>query len=418
MRSEPGMNEGRKPKPSHRSGLALIESLYFRAGREAAQGQLSRLLGGEQSHRAYAVCDRGQPAIGLHTLPVDDIEYESFGAPISWNAVYSIQKVKFGPKVKSDFLFHPGEEILIPTRGQISYHFFWSPGASRPDRVLLNPPLSVGEMLRVNPQIPHHAWATKDDATAWLILRHAMNSPVALVMNQDSPFSVESQPSTAPGNGNGAKFAARVRSARQHRVSASDLRKPGAYGMIAWGISESIRDARLKAGINPTELARKIGVDPSSISRLEEAKANVSVEMLAKVCSALRIGMAGCMEAGSWIYQRNLIDSGPWQCGRPSRAGGMHYLHASILRLEKGASVIAPTATSKDTDSDRLSSWIVLSGRVMAELPDNMEGKSMILDADNVIHFREYGEVALHALQDCAIAQVVYSSECACHGET
>ena len=404
-------SEERRHKSSQLSGLAMIESLYFRAGAEVAQGQLRRLFGGEESRRTYAFCDRGQPAIGLNTLPSDDIDYETFSAPISWNAVYSVQKIRLGPKAKSDYLFHPGEEIVIPTSGAVAFHFFWSPGASRPDRVVLNPAASKGEILRINPQIPHHAWAADGEASAWLILRDAMNSPVALVVDRDSISPFQKRLSIVSERSTDAKALGRTRSTRQRRVTATDLRKPGAYAMIAWGISELIRDARLKAGLSPTDLAREVGVDPSSISRLEEAKANVSVEMLAKVCSALRIGMTDCMQSGSWIYGRNLVDC-DWKSGQSSKVPGDHCLHVNVLKLEKGSFQVSPTAPNKD--SFQFSSWIVLTGKVMAELPNNMEAKSMILDTDNVIHFREYGEIALHALQDSTIAQIVYSPTCVC----
>src|SRR5215470_8825519 len=104
-----------------------------------------------------------------------------------------------------------------------------------------------------------------------------------------------------------SKVAASLRVPVRRRVTANDLRKPGAYAMIAWGISELIRDTRQKTGLTTTDLARQVGIDPSSLSRLEEAKANVSIEMLAKVCRVLRIGMTERMESGSWIYQREKI---------------------------------------------------------------------------------------------------------------
>jgi ribosome-binding protein aMBF1 (putative translation factor) len=404
--------DGRRSKSAQLSGLALIEHLYFRAGQEAAQGQLQRLLGADQSARSFALCDTGQPAVGTNTVPGDDISYETFSPPVSWNAVYSVQRIRLGPKAKSDFLFHPGEEILIPTSGEVAYHFFWSPGASPPERFLLNPPATAGQILRINPQIPHHAWSSKGEATAWLVMRHTMNSPVALVMNQDSSaLSSGNGESTVPRD---ARTAANVRAVRRRRVTASNLRKPGAYAMIAWGISELIRDSRLKAGLTPTDLARQIGIDPSSISRLEEAKANVSIEMLAKVCGALRIGMAECMESGSWIYERDHLDAKQWDDGRivhPPR--GSHFLHFSVLHLAKGEHRSVPTGLG--LESSPFTSWIVLSGRLMADLPETMGNKSLILDASNVLHFRKYGDVALQALQDSTIVQVVYSPICECN---
>ena len=103
--TQPEVNDlvdNRRPKSSQLSGLALIENLYFRAGAEAAQGQLQRLLGADQALRAFALCDVGQPAVGMNTLPSDDIAYETFSPPVSWNSVYSVQRIRFGPKTKGN----------------------------------------------------------------------------------------------------------------------------------------------------------------------------------------------------------------------------------------------------------------------------------------------------------------------------
>jgi transcriptional regulator with XRE-family HTH domain len=416
MRAEPedtAVMEERRPKGSQLSGLALIENLYFRAGREAAQGQLQRLLGADQSARSFALCDVGQPAVGMSTIPGDDISYESFNPPVSWNAVYSIQRVRLGPKSKTDYIFHPGEEILIPTQGEVAYHFFWSPGASPPERFVLNPPVGEGEVIRINPQIPHHAWSVRGEAVAWLILRHTMNSPVALVMDRSTTMWARTQPEPH-SSGKDLTYSSKGRTFRRRRVTAASLRKPGAYAMIAWGISELIRDARLKAGLTPTDLARQIGIDPSSISRLEEAKANVSIEMLARVCSALRIGMAECMESGGWIYERDEMKPADWNHQQISHSfNGTQCLHLSTLSLTKEENRTVSTCGS--IESCPLSSWIVLGGRLLVDLPEDMGGKSMILDSSNVLHFKKCGEIGLHALQDSTIAQIRYSPLSDCH---
>ena len=56
------LNNGRKLKSSSPSGLALIESFYFRAGPETARDQFQRLLGPDQSVRPFAFVRRG-PAL-------------------------------------------------------------------------------------------------------------------------------------------------------------------------------------------------------------------------------------------------------------------------------------------------------------------------------------------------------------------
>jgi len=148
------LNTGRKLKSSQPSGLALIESLYFRAGSETARHQFQRLLGPDQSLRPFVLCDVGHPSVGMDITPEDDIAYESFSPPPLWDAAYSLQRIRLGPKHKNEFVFHPGEEIMIPVQGEVSYHFFWSPGARPPARVVLNSLVEEGSLVRINPQIP------------------------------------------------------------------------------------------------------------------------------------------------------------------------------------------------------------------------------------------------------------------------
>jgi transcriptional regulator with XRE-family HTH domain len=404
----------KRTKSAQPSGLALIESLYFGAGAQAAQDQLQRLMGPEQSIRPYALCDVGQGSVGMDIVPADDISYESFSPPASWNAAYSLQKVRLGENVKTEFVFHPGEEILIPIKGEVAYHFFWSPGARPPERVLLSPSAGEGTLLRINPQIPHHAWGAKGEAVAWLILRHATNSPVALVMDQDSSSLALKHLGDSPRVVKDQESSSTIRTPLRRRVTSNDLRKPGAYAMIAWGISELIRDARQKTGLTTTDLARSIGIDPSSMSRLEEAKANVSIEMLSRVCRALRIGMVERMESGSWIFERERID--PKHSGKQhlmSSPKGPHFLHPSLLHLGEGER--RAVSFDNGTDPGRISSWIVLSGRLLVEVQHGIGAKSIILDIGNVLHFREHGVVTLHAMQRSSVVQVVHSHICECN---
>ena len=404
----------RKPKSSQLSGLALIESLYFRAGAGAAQQQLQRLLGPEQDVRPYALCDTGQPSVGMDISPEDEISYESFSPPASWNAAYSIQRVRLGAREKTEFVFHPGEELMIPTRGAVAYHFFWSPGSSLPQRILLHPPVGTGRIARINPQIPHHAWGAKEDAVAWLVLRHATNSPVALVMDGDASFAVRG--SGGPHTSLPVRDArtSAVRAPMRRRVTANDLRKPGAYAMIAWGISELIRDTRQKTGLTTTDLARQVGIDPSSLSRLEEAKANVSIEMLARVCRVLRIGIGERMASGSWIHESAELNAKSNDLFAPVlyAPSGTHYLHPYTQNFSPGERCSIETGRSKDTA--QISSWIVLKGKLLLELPSNLGGRSILAETGNVIHFREKSKVAVQALLPSTVVQIVYSQSCQC----
>jgi ribosome-binding protein aMBF1 (putative translation factor) len=49
----------------------------------------------------------------------------------------------------------------------------------------------------------------------------------------------------------------------------------------------AIRDAREAAGLTQTELAGRMGVAQSALSRIEAGRANITVEMLARIAGAL-----------------------------------------------------------------------------------------------------------------------------------
>jgi transcriptional regulator with XRE-family HTH domain len=284
-----------------------------------------------------------------------------------------------------------------------------------PERILLNPPVREGNILRANPQVPHHAWGAKGAAVAWLVRRHSTNSPVALVIHQDSTsLALRGSSTSLPAQVRDQEAPSSFRTPVRRRVTAADLRKPGAYAMIAWGISELIRDSRQKTGLTTTDLANQIGIDPSSLSRLQEAKANVSIEMLSRVCGALRTGMAERMDSGSWIAERETFDARKSVQAEPMLLApvGPHTMHSYLSRLPEGEQ--HPLQTGRGDDPAQISSWILLKGRILLDLPAGMGGKSLIADTGNVIHFVSTAPLELKALQPSTIVQVVHSRICEC----
>ncbi len=428
MRSQMGIKQNEfaettKPKPGHPSGLALIESLYFGSGTKAAREQLQHSLGPDQSLRPYSVSDSANQYSRIDVVPPVAssptlTRYQSYNPPASWNAVYSLQLARFSPRDKSkdDYEFHLGEEIVIPIQGELEHRFFWSPGGRPPDCLFLNPPLGAGTILRVNPQIPHQARAAKEEAVAWLVLRHATNSQVALGMDE----LIDALPrhsSQVPSHLYSAKQDA-IRASNVRKTTGVELKKPGVYAMVAWGISELIRDARQRTGRTTTDLANQIGIDPSSLSRLEEAKANVSIEMLAKVCRSLRIGMSECIESGSWTHESAPIGSAHSMHAEPvlGKPRGNHALHPYGLQLSKGEA--ATVQSCRGSDPQQVSSWIGLKGRVLLELPQSWGAKTAVIEAGTVIHFREQAMLLVHALEDSSIVQIAHSHVCECKPRT
>jgi transcriptional regulator with XRE-family HTH domain len=392
------------------SGLALIEELYFGLGQQAAQSHLERLLGADS--RPFALSESGQASACIHLSPSDEVLPQDFSPPSHWNVSYSIQFAKLGNKEKDEYVFYPGEQLLIPVEGEIEYHFFWTPGGRAPDRALLAQPVNQNSILRVNPQVPHHAWALRGHATAWYVLRHATNSPAALVMNQESTSIIGHGSPEAARIGLADVSGLSIRSSLNRRARADDLRKSGAYAMIVWGISGAVREARLRSGMTTTELAFRVGMDPSTLLRLEETKANVSIEMLLKVCRTLHISLADRLESGSWAYEKETMDLHSKVEHEPMLDApiGDHALHPYLVRLAAHKELAAP-ATS-DSDPEALASWIVLE--VLMDLPPKLGSRPVIVSAGSVIHFRECGVVRIQALTDSKLIHIINSTVCGC----
>jgi len=91
---------------------------------------------------------------------------------------------------------------------------------------------------------------------------------------------------------------------------------------------------------------------------------------------------------------------------------GSHFLHTYLLRFTQGQQRVV--FTGRGNDPSQISSWILLKGRLLLELPQVVGGKSVIVDAGNVMHFREHGKVTVQPLQDSIVIQIVHSQVCEC----
>lgn len=412
MNTRLGTTEHLSDSKAPTSGLAFVENLFFGAGAKPASEVLQRLLGADQRLSPYATSETGFPSRGLYIGPDDEISYTDFSPPPAWNATYSIQRIKLGSTEKQHFVFHSGEEIFIPISGDVFYHFFFSPGGRRPHRAVIKVSPNEGTIVRINPQIPHHAWSAGEASDGWLILRHSTDSPAALVMDEDHSFLKLTGTKEWADQIIDQDFSG-LRTSRQ-RFTVNELLRPGAYAMIAWGISDAIRSARQKSSLTVSQLAKVIGVDASSLSRLEDAKANVSIELLSKVCRALRIGIGERIGSGTWTHDQGVLEKMKSARSTPVLPGSRspHDLHPYFLRIAPGAG--RSIFSGREGDTKQMSSWILLRGRALVELPASMGKRSILLDAGNVLHFREHAPIQVKALQEVSFLQIFHSQQCQC----
>ena len=137
-------------------------------------------------------------------------------------------------------MHHGGEEILLPSHGSVSYHFFWSAGGAEPTRTLRPNPVEPGGIIRINPQIPHHTWAAGEEvAEAWMIIRDLSETTAGTHLDLHADVRLDVPPARA-------------------QLTAQDLRQAERYALAAWGISEKIRLGRLRAGLSIRELIAQV----------------------------------------------------------------------------------------------------------------------------------------------------------------
>ncbi len=390
-----------KPDRRRKSrSIGWLAEIYFRDGRDAAQTAFEAVSPGDLL-RNCRVVRGGEQALRTNAEQRDRIRYQSFNPPL-WGWPYSVLRARFDPVEKAKFMHHGGEEILLPTQGSVSYHFFWSAGHAEPTRKLLPNPVKPGGIIRINPQIPHHTWAAgEESAEAWMIIRDLTNSTAGTHLDLAADVRLEVQPPRA-------------------QLTADELRRAERYALAAWGISEKIRLGRLRAGLSIRELATACQTDPGQLSRIENgaSSSNVSLEVLLRLARCLGLEIQQLLSDDS-IDKRN-----PFKVERIDRArkgGGArsvlciperHLLHLDHWHVPEGETIRLDEEDSEDSLAHR--SWIVLKGEAIFNLVDPIAGTTKeLVDRDSVIHCRNHaGLTSFRALQDLELLRVTHSTHC------
>ena len=390
-------------KPERRRkvrSIGWLAEIYFRDGRAAAQTALEAVSPGDLL-RNCRVVRRGEQALRTNSEQRDRIRYQSFNPPL-WGWPYSILRARFDPVEKAKFMHHGGEEILLPTEGSVTYHFFWSDGHAEPTRRLLPNPVKPGSMIRINPQIPHHTWAASEEsAEAWMIIRDLTDTTAGTHLDLAADVSLPVPPPRG-------------------QLTADELRHGERYALAAWGISEKIRLARLRAGLSIRELATACQTDPAQLSRIENgaSSSNVSLEVLLRIARCLGLEIQQLLSDDS-------IDKGnPFKVEKIDRShkgggarpvlciAGRHRLHLEHWSVPEGATIRLDPEDQQDSLAHR--SWIVLRGEAIFNLVDPAAGTTKeLVDRDSVIHCRnQAGPTSFRALQDLELVRVTHSVHC------
>jgi transcriptional regulator with XRE-family HTH domain len=379
--------------------IGWLADIYFRDGRLAAQAALEAISPGDLLQN-YQVVRKGEHALRTTAEQQDRIRYETFAPPL-WAWPYSILRVRFDPAEKDRFMHHGGEEILLPIEGNIAYHFFCSAGSGAPTRTLLPAPVEPGSVIRIDPQVPHHAWAAGEEpAVAWMVIRDLTHTTASTHLDLPRDVSLEVQSSG-------------------RQLSADELEHSERYALIAWGISDNIRIGRLGAGLTIRQLAAACEIDPAQLSRIENGSAasNVSLEVLLRIARCLGLEIQQLLSAEFIDHHNPFKVETLDQTGGPGQGSPLlcipqpHFIHLHYWKVPEGETA-RPEKDRRGAGAQR--SWIVLNGEAIFELADPIAGTTKeLVDHDSVMHIRNDASLeAIHALQELELLQVTYSSRC------
>jgi DNA-binding XRE family transcriptional regulator len=400
---EYAMSHTRDTNPKTIDDLANI---FFQKGDKAAKKVLSDLLDDKHNYNVITPSDGKHVWRKTVSEEEDGTKFTSFSPPAFWEAPYSILQVEFQPVSNRDashrdeFMHHGGEEILLPTSGKIRYRFYWNDkweggGTGRPGPTDLGP-VRKGDIIRINPQVPHQTWAEGNQpAVAWMVFRDVSNEPAAISVNDRFPKD-------------------RITSHGHARATIEELDRPWRYALITWGISEKIRLHRERAGLRIDDLAFACGFDRAHISRIEDAETNPTLEKLIKMARMLHIDL------------KEFLDYPPWRCRVGNLKADQRPLVSSFLCPDSRHSVhlairnILPGSESSvcelgEKADGYLSSWIVLEGGVKVEIQQEKSARpdELWLPENSVIHFRGRTELTIQTLSvGCQILTATFSSVC------
>jgi transcriptional regulator with XRE-family HTH domain len=348
--------------------------------------------------------------------------HESFCHP-SLGLPYAILSVTYRGQPE-DFMFHPGEEILIPIHGKVGYSIFWRPDAAKGDVRVAS--VERPSIIRINPQLPHHIFAPgSSEAKAWIIFRDVGDSVAAIV---DEPRAQRPArkvlPAAKKGNEAGARAvrSATKKAAPQNRVRLDELRDPARYGLIAWGVAQAIQRHREHAHMRVTELAKACEIDASHLSRVESMTANVSLDTLSRIASVLHVKLTDLILPPTWrepwlVDTKTAPRDAEWEW--PLCPEDDHSLHVTRRQISRDAPIgkSGPGGLRFGSDPAPLSTWIVLKGAVIFEIETAERMLAELLQEHSVIHFlRGHAPTKLSAHTPTAeVLWLQYSRHCPAH---
>lgn len=380
----------------------LLEK-QIEGGRESVREALGKYAGRTEP---FFVTKRGEPALRRDIVhPANDsnaaekIEYVDFSPPPTWQPLYSLQHVTFSRASSKHLMTHPGEELIAPTAGKVFYDWIVPKnGNFELERYRISHAVVPGQLLRVNPSVPHCTRGEGGSAMAWMGHLDISRNTIAIRSK------------------GGSALKPRVITEEQLRE------RPELYSMLATGLSATIRLLRMSPDMDIIKLAKFTGMDRAQLSRIESGQANVMMDKLDKIGEALGFDFTEFFLKRIWLCQRyDLAKDLPL----PGRGPGSFellpqserfFLHHGYLEVTKTHQKHQPRVFPQGS----MSSWVVLHGDAIINMGDiyddagepqeRREVGEELLKQGQVIHFRRPLDCKIEARGKTKILQITCSS--------
>lgn len=297
----------KKPKSKKAPDAAEIQSSERRKRREGTLAWLTDILVDENGetkakealqqilvrnfpgypNRTYKLDSEGEQVYRTDAMDDKWEVFREFSPPGTWTPPYSLLKVKFLPNgTRNRLISHLGEEILIPTSGQIDYVFLRKQKEGLVRELVSESesgPLGAGDVIRVQPSVPHYTWAHGDkEAEAWMLIRD-ISGNLASVRSK-----TKKNDGVSPHHHD-----------REHFEN-----NPENYPMYAWGIAEKISYFRAAADMEIFNLANRLGIDRAQVSRIESGGTNLGLLRMILIGAELGFDALEGLTENLWVNER------------------------------------------------------------------------------------------------------------------
>ena len=400
-------------EPGYKRSLGSLAEVGMKQGVRAARTAYEALTGQKHSERNLAVIRAGDAYELVRTAVSEDqgIRYLNYSPRPAWEPRFSVLKATFDSNPKRDaYHVHLGEEWVAPLSGGVKYHFFTPLDSDHPGQSLERPcrqeiSVQTGEIAKINCRVPHHAWGGPPGAEAWMVLHSPSNSTTANDLSprrrlpKEIAYRLHRPPRTEGELGFGVL--------EDEHGRKRQIEDYGRYALIAWGISDRLRQARIWAGLNLDVVSYCCDVTKPTLSRIERGETNPSVDVLSRLAEFYCLDLAALIAPEEWTVRRKVLSEQRSPVALTfDEEGDSDTIRFTFWRLEEVGRAVPVGRSPNGLSVATPSTWIVLCGRVRFGLDEAVfDTPEEALRAGDVLHVRHSFPKSIEPTEESTVLQ-------------